>query len=312
MNRIIEVINLTKDYGFGRGVFNVSFFIQKGETFGFLGPNGAGKTTTIRHLMGFSKSEKGEAKILNKDMFTHYAEILKHVGYIPGELAFPAGLTGFELIKMTEDLVGKRDPERLTMLCDLFKLDARLLKSSIKQMSLGTKRKLSIVTAFMSDPDILILDEPTSGLDPIMQDVFIDFIKKEKERGKTILLSSHIFNEVDQTCDRISIIKEGKIIDTFVANDLKHNKHKLYHIRFEDLDNYMQFIDKSKGKEFLSVLNENPSALEVLISTHDDDIDKVVKYLTSYKIAEFTNKKETLEDYFLKFYRDGKEFGGLK
>jgi len=312
LNRIIEVINLTKDYGFGRGVFDVSFSIQKGETFGFLGPNGAGKTTTIRHLMGFSKAEKGEAKILNKDTFTHYAEILKHVGYIPGELAFPAGLTGFELIKMTEDLVGKRDPERLTMLCDLFKLDARLLKSSTKQMSLGTKRKLAIVTAFMSDPDILILDEPTSGLDPIMQDVFIDFIKKEKERGKTILLSSHIFNEVDQTCDRISIIKEGKIIDTFVANDLKHNKHKFYRLRFEDIENYLKFTEMAKFKPFIDIIKGHRSTLELFISTHDDDIDQVVKELTGYKIAEFTKKQETLEDYFLKFYQDGKEFGGLK
>ena len=251
MNRIIEVINLTKDYGFGRGVFDVSFSIQKGETFGFLGPNGAGKTTTIRHLMGFSKAEKGEAKILNKDTFTHYAEILKHVGYIPGELAFPAGLTGFELIKMTEDLVGKRDPERLTMLCDLFKLDARLLKSSTKQMSLGTKRKLAIVTAFMSDPDILILDEPTSGLDPIMQDVFIDFIKKEKERGKTILLSSHIFNEVDQTCDRISI--KRKIIDTFVANDLKQQTQVLSS-PLEDIENYLKFMEMAKFKLFIDII----------------------------------------------------------
>ena len=312
MNTIIEVKSLTKDYGFGRGVFDISFSIQQGETFGFLGPNGAGKTTTIRHLMGFSKAEKGETRIIGKETFKNYAEILKHVGYIPGELAFPAGLTGFEMIRMMQDLVGKHDNERLKELCNLFKLDDRHLKSNTKQMSLGIKRKLAIVTAFMSDPDILILDEPTSGLDPIMQDVFIDFIKKEKKRGKTILLSSHIFNEVDQTCDRISIIKDGRIVDTFITNDLKHDKHKFYNIRFDDLANYKQFIDDSKNTKFLSILSENPDTLEALISTHDNDIDEVVKYLTNYKIAEFSNKKETLEDYFLRFYKDGQEFGGLK
>jgi len=310
LDNIIEVKCLTKDYGFGRGVFDISFFVQKGETFGFLGPNGAGKTTTIRHLMGFSNAKEGETRIKGIETFKNYAEILKHVGYIPGELAFPAGLTGFEMIRMMQDLVGKYDNERLNDLCVLFKLDDRLLKSNTKQMSLGTKRKLAIVTAFMSDPDILILDEPTSGLDPIMQDVFIDFIKKEKERGKTILLSSHIFNEVDQTCDRISIIKEGRIVDTFIANDLRHDKHKFYNIRFDDWDNYKLFINKNT--KYLNILKKNQSTLEVLVSTHDNDIDEVVNYLSNYKIAEFTNKKETLEDYFLRFYQDGQEFGGLK
>lgn len=232
MEPIIVVDNLTKDYGFGRGVFNISFEIYQGETFGFLGPNGAGKTTAIRHLMGFSKPQSGKVTINGKKVFKHYASLLQNVGYIPGELAFPAGLTGFELLKMIEDLNGKHDKERREMLCNLFKLTALDLKSRTKQMSLGTKRKLAIVTAFMNDPEILILDEPTSGLDPIMQDIFIDFIKREKERGKTIMLSSHVFNEVDQTCDRISIIKQGRIIDTFVTNDLKHDKQKHYLLNF--------------------------------------------------------------------------------
>ncbi|NLB48913.1 MAG: ABC transporter ATP-binding protein [Erysipelotrichia bacterium] len=312
METIIEVKNLTKDYGFGRGVFNISFQIKKGETFGFLGPNGAGKTTTIRHLMGFSNPGRGETLIFGKETFKNYASILKHVGYIPGELAFPAGLTGHEVIKMMQDLVGKSDQKRLKKLCDLFELDHRLLKANTKQMSLGTKRKLAIVTAFMSDPEVLILDEPTSGLDPIMQDVFIALVKEEKRRGKTILLSSHLFNEVDQTCDRISIIKEGKIMDTFVANDLRHAKHKSYELKFAEIEEYRKLIQEYEDISFFNVLEVNPNTLEVLISTHDDDIDQVVDYLSSYELSEFTNKKETLQDYFLKFYRDGKEFGGLK
>lgn len=312
MDIIIEVKNFTKDYGFGRGVFDISFAVKKGETFGFLGPNGAGKTTTIRHLMGFSQAEQGETSIFSKDTFKHYAEILKHVGYIPGELTFPAGLTGFELIKMMQDLVGKENKKRLNELCELFQLDSGQLKTSIKQMSLGTKRKLAIVTAFMSDPEVLILDEPTSGLDPIMQSTFIVFIKKEKQRGKTILLSSHIFNEVDQTCDRISIIKEGKIIDTFITNDLKHDKHKFYKLKFSDFENYQQFVNDSSDKTIIRVIEKNEKLLEVLILTHDNDINEVIEFLIKYKLEEFTHKKETLEQYFLKFYKDGKDFGGLK
>jgi ABC-2 type transport system ATP-binding protein len=312
LDKIIEVINLTKDYGFGRGVFNISFSITKGETFGFLGPNGAGKTTTIRHLMGFSHAEQGETEIFGKDTFKNYSEILKNVGYIPGELAFPAGLTGLEFIKMMQDLVGKYDNERLEMLKELFKLDDAILHANTKQMSLGTKRKLAIVSAFMSDPEVLILDEPTSGLDPFMQDVFIKFLKKEKTRGKTILLSSHMFNEVDQTCDRISIIKEGRIVDTFITNDFKHDKQKEYLINFENIEEYSRFLTEASKCDFISVKNEVANRLNIEILTNDADIDKVVDFFSNFQIGEFTNKKETLEEYFLKFYRDGKEFGGLK
>lgn len=312
MENIIEVKNLTRDYGYGRGIFDISFAIKKGETFGFLGPNGAGKTTTIRHLMGFSKALKGEAKILGKDSFKHYAEVLKHVGYIPGELAFPAGLTGYELIKMMQNLVGVRKKQRLEKLCEIFKLDHNQLKVSTKQMSLGTKRKLAIVTAFMSDPDILVLDEPTSGLDPLMQDAFIAFIRHEKERGKTILLSSHIFNEVNQTCDRISIIKDGKIVDTFIANDLKHAKHKLYSLTFKTKVSFKKFLQEAKTNKVIDVQAENIDTKQIVILTHDDDINEVITLLTYFDLVEFNHKKETLEQYFLKFYRDGKDFGGLE
>lgn len=312
MDYIIEVKHLTRDYGFGRGVFDVSFSIKKGETFGFLGPNGAGKTTTIRHLMGFSEAKIGETTILGLNTFNQYSTILKHVGYIPGELAFPAGLTGYELIRMMQDLIGKRDTTRLDELLSIFKLEHRLLKMSTKRMSLGVKRKLAIVTAFMSDPEILILDEPTSGLDPFMQNVFIEFIKKEKEKGKTILLSSHIFNEIDQTCDRVSIIKEGRIIDTFITNDLKHDKQKFYQLRFRDLDNYKKFIEGQMDNDMIHIIDHKVDTYEVLIRTYDDYIDQVIEILTNYKVDEFRHKKESLEEYFLKFYKDGKEFGGLR
>lgn len=308
---IIEVNNLTKDYGSGRGVFNVSFKINKGEVFGFLGPNGAGKSTTIRHLMGFSKPQEGSTKIFDKETFQKYDEILNKVGYIPGEIALPAGLTGWEFIRMMQDLQHIHNEEQLKRMLEMFKLDDITLKGETKRMSLGVKRKLAIVTAFMSDPDVLILDEPTSGLDPVMQETFIEFIKEEKERGKTILLSSHIFSEVDATCDRIAIIKDGKIVSEFIANDLKHATTKYYEIKFATSNDYKNFIkESSKEKDIYKILDKDENNDYVFIATSDDKINKVIEVLSDYSLKEFSNKKETLEDYFMKFYKEEKDFGG--
>ena len=308
---VIEVKNLTKDYGEGRGVFDVSFKIEKGEVFGFLGPNGAGKSTTIRHLMGFSKPDKGDTLIFDKETFNKYNEILKSVGYIPGEIALPQGLTGWEFLKMIQDMQGIHNKERLNELLKLFELTDIMLKGETKRMSLGVKRKLAIVSAFMSDPDVLILDEPTSGLDPVMQDTFIEFIKKEKERGKTILLSSHIFSEVDATCDRIAIIKDGRIVSEFIADDLKHATQKFYKLYFKTKEDFNNFIKESKNLDFLQVLDKNSEKLKVHISTDDSKINKVINILSNYDLKEFINVKETLEDYFMKFYKEDKEFKGV-
>lgn len=308
---IIKVEHLTKDYGSGRGVFDVSFNVQKGEVFGFLGPNGAGKSTTIRHLMGFSKPDSGDTKIFDKDTFLKYNEILGKVGYIPGEIALPQGLTGWEFIRMIQDLTHIHNEEQLNKMLKLFELDDITLKGETKRMSLGVKRKLAVVTAFMSDPDVLILDEPTSGLDPVMQEVFINFIKEEKEKGKTILLSSHIFSEVDATCDRIAIIKDGKIVSQFVDNDLKHATTKCYKIDFAKDKDYKDFLTKYSNNEALKILNKDDKDSWVFISTEDKDINKVISILSPYEIKEFTNKKESLEDYFMKFYKEDKEFGGV-
>lgn len=308
---VLEVSHLTKDYGSGRGVFDVSFAIEKGEVFGFLGPNGAGKSTTIRHLMGFSKPQSGDCKIFGESSFTKYDKILSHVGYIPGEIALPAGLTGWQFIKMMQDLQGIHNEEMLHRMLNKFELYDNVLSGDTKRMSLGVKRKLAIVTAFMSDPDVLILDEPTSGLDPVMQEVFIEFIKEEKENGKTILLSSHIFSEIDSTCDRICIIKDGRIVSEFIANDLKHSSIKNYKITFADKNAFNKFINDNSKNEFIKVLNIIEDKNNVLIATNDKDINKVIDYLANYEMLEFNNIKETLEDYFMKFYKEDKTFGGV-
>lgn len=258
---IINVEHMTKDYGYGRGVFDVSLHVEKGEVFGFLGPNGAGKSTTIRHLMGFSRPDSGKVEIFGEPTFQKYYDVLKRVGYIPGEIALPAGLTGNEFLKMMQDLTGIKNEERINMLSDLFELDSASLLCDVKRMSLGVKRKLAVVSAFMSDPEVLILDEPTSGLDPVMQERFIQFIHKEKERGKTILLSSHIFSEIDNTCDRIAIIKDGKIVSEFVANDLKHASRKFYTVDFESEEEKKKFLEKSS-----EIGSTNSFALSIIIS----------------------------------------------
>lgn len=300
----IEVSHLVKDYGRGAGVFDVSFEVQKGEVFGFLGPNGSGKTTTIRHLMGFSAPQSGYAKIRGLDSRKKYGEILNYVGYLPGELALPAGLNGWEFIRMMQNLRRIKDRTHLEMLIERFDLNPDI---PLKSMSLGEKRKLAIVTAFMADPDILILDEPTSGLDPIMQEIFINFVKEEKDKGKTIFLSSHIFSEVDATCDRISIIKDGKIVSTFRANDLKHNKNKTYRLDFYTLEDMREFCLLP-----FDIAHSDEEWLYITLCINDADIAALTAAAATTRLKNFSEIKFSLSDYFMKFYAEKKDFGGLQ
>ena len=305
---VIEVKNLTKDYGSGRGVFDVNISVNKGEVFGFLGPNGAGKSTTIRHLMGFSKPDSGETYILGKPTFEKYYEVLSKVGYIPGEIALPQGLTGWEFIRMMQSMQKIENKARLKELLEIFELADAELRGETKRMSLGVKRKLAVVTAFMSDPEVLILDEPTSGLDPVMQENFIKFIHEEKERGKTILLSSHIFSEIDSTCDRIAIIKDGKIVSEFIADDLKHASLKYYSIGFKDEQSTIKFVESGKKLKTFSV--DKTDGNRVNVSFEDSDLNAVIALASDFGATEFSNRRESLEDYFMKFYKEDKDFGG--
>lgn len=305
---VIDVENLTKDYGSGRGVFDVSISVNESEVFGFLGPNGAGKSTTIRHLMGFSKPDSGSTKIFGKETFKKYYEILSKVGYIPGEIALPAGLTGWEFLNMMQSLQGVKNEKMQKRMLDMFELDDVALNGETKRMSLGVKRKLAIVAAFMSDPSVLILDEPTSGLDPVMQEQFIEFIHEEKARGKTILLSSHIFSEIDNTCDRIAIIKDGKIVSQFVADDLKHASRKFYTIKFSDEAEAKRFDEKAANIPSLAELERSEG--ERFVSVEDKDLNYLIRGVADMNIVSFGNRKESLQDYFMKFYKEEKDFKG--
>lgn len=230
---IVCIEKLTRDYGGGKGVFDVSFQIDKGEVFGFLGPNGAGKTTTIRHLMGFIKPRTGVCTIGGLDCWKKRDKIQENLGYIPGEINFFEDMTGTEFLNFSAKYRHISDLKREKELLERFELNP---KGKIKKMSKGMKQKLGIVAAFMHNPEILILDEPTSGLDPLMQNRFVELVAEEKQCGKTILLSSHIFEEVERTCDRIGIIREGKLIAVDAVDDLRKRHLRSYQVTLDTED----------------------------------------------------------------------------
>lgn len=303
---VLEIDRLTKDYGHGRGVFDVTFQVEKGEVYGFLGPNGAGKTTTIRHIMGFSKPQQGQTMVNGRDSWKYAHEIQKELGYLPGEIALPENMNGTAFIRMMAELRGLKDLSYTNHLMDMFELDPR---GSLKRMSLGMKRKLAIVVAFMHDPVVLVLDEPSSGLDPVMQHVFIEFIKEEKARGKTILLSSHMFNEVEATCDNISMIRDGRIISTFLADDLRNYEEKTFEMEFVTKADFERFAAATKSLADIQVVSLSPEKNQAAVSFDNKATNDFVAFISGFELKFFSELKFTLEDYFMKFY-DKREKGG--
>jgi ABC-2 type transport system ATP-binding protein len=300
---IISVDHLMKDYGHGRGVFDINIHVHKGECFGYLGPNGAGKSTTIRHIMGFSKPQKGSIKVFGLESFNHTEEILGKVGYLPGEVALPLGLTGWEFLRMMQTLRGPANEEILERLLNTFELDP---SGPTKRMSLGVKRKLAVVAAFMNDPEVLVLDEPTSGLDPLMQRRFIEFVLGEKKRGKTILISSHIFAEVDAMCDTITIIKDGMHVSTIKASDFKNPNIKRFLVSFvssKEKERYIKEVTKFK------IVDKSLNDIEV--DFPKDSTEEFISSLAPYSFVKLNEIQFSLESYFMAFYKENKAFGGL-
>lgn len=246
---VINVQKLTRDYGSGKGIFDVSISVDNGEVFGFLGPNGAGKTTTIRHLMGFIRPKAGNCQINGMDCWKQRDEIQKSLGYIPGEISFFDDMTGREFLKFVSDYRHLPKDNRMQEMIERFELDP---KGKIKKMSKGMKQKLGIAAAFMHDPDILILDEPTSGLDPLMQNRFIELIAEEKKKGKTILLSSHMFEEVERTCDRIGIIRSGKLVTVDSVETLRSRHMRSYTVCLDTPEEAEAF-----AKDFGGICTDN-------------------------------------------------------
>ncbi|MGN6712606.1 ABC transporter ATP-binding protein [Anaerocolumna jejuensis] len=290
MEKVISISNLTKDYGRGRGIFDFSFDVKRGEVFGFVGTNGSGKTTTIRNMMGFIKPQKGKIIINGKDSWKNAYEIKKSVGYIPGQIDFPDVGTGTNFLKIQADFLGIKDLTFMNELIDMFKLDT---EASLKRMSKGMKQKTAIVAAFMSEPDILIMDEPSTGLDPMMRDKLIELILEQKKKGKTIFMSSHIFKELEDTCDRVAFIHNGKMIDMVDRAQHNENMDKQYKIGFSEKEEYQQFL-----KNNYEIVNKNDNYKHLVIKVNDKDMNKLFKCLKPYNIRYINYQPYTLEWYY--------------
>ena len=293
---VIEVKSVTKDYGGGKGVFDISFSLEKGEVFGFLGPNGAGKTTTIRQLMGFIRPQRGRCSILGLDCTSKAAVIQRDLGYIPGEIAFMDDMTGWSFIKFMAAYRGLQSLDRAEELMARFELDPR---GKLKKMSKGMKQKIGIVCGFMHDPAVLILDEPTSGLDPLMQNRFVELIREERRRGKTILMSSHMFEEVERTCDRVGIIRQGHLVAVDEVEALKKAKRRRYTVTLADEAEAAAF-----AAEGLRVAGREGCRVTVEVQT---DLQAFIAAMGRHRVSGLEAASQSLEDVFLQFY--GEEAG---
>ncbi|QSS98379.1 ATP-binding cassette domain-containing protein [Pontibacillus sp. ALD_SL1] len=289
---MIRVENVTKSFSNGKGIFDVSFKVQEGDIFGFLGPNGAGKSTTIRQLMGFMKPDKGNLSISRYDCWKDTPTIQKFVGYLPGEIALIEKMRGTEFLNLLEDMRAMRGISRKDALIDRFQFDPSI---QIRKMSKGMKQKVGIVAAFMHDPSIYILDEPTSGLDPFMQREFLHLLGEERGRGKTILMSSHYFPEVERTCNRASIIKEGRIVRTDSMNDLRSLRTKKVEVTFNDEKEACSFADQFPGQV------EDRSYNRVVVPIKGS-YDAFISSLQNHSVTNMEMESQTLEEVFMDIY----------
>src|SRR5699024_9987886 len=232
-NDVIEINNLSKYYGKHRGIESVSFTVEEGEVFGFIGPNGAGKSTTIRALLALIHPTSGDAKIFGLDCIEKSHEIAKSIGYVPSEAFYYENMTVKELLKYSAELYRKDCSKKTHELVERLKLDT---KRKITDLSFGNKKKVGIVAALQHSPELIILDEPTNGLDPLIKEEFFQLLKEENQIGATILYSSHILSEVQKICNKVAIIKEGKIINVQSINELRENSYKKIRLISEDID----------------------------------------------------------------------------
>ena len=290
MEEVIKVEHLTKDYGSGRGVFDINFNVHKGEVFGFVGTNGSGKTTIIRHIMGFLKARQGSVKVLNMDAWHNSCEIKQYVEYIPGEIAFPDLDNGITFLKNYAEMLNLKSMDKANALIKKLQLDP---SANLKRMSKGMKQKTAIVASFMADKDILILDEPSTGLDPLMRETFLDLILEEKKNGKTILMSSQMFDELEITCDRVALIFNGKIVDIADINALKNSDVKYYKIEF---NNSLDFERFKKLKYDVVRIQEQYNQVTIKIS--DEEVPNLLKKLKAYDLKFISEVKYNLEKYF--------------
>ncbi len=294
MTAIIEVDSLTKRYGSKRGIIDVSFQVEEGEVFGFLGPNGAGKTTTIRLLMALLRADAGTARIAGLDVWQQSVEIKRLIGYLPGELSLDPGLTGGQILEYFGHLRGGIDQAYLKQLIARLDCDP---SRKFRQYSSGNKRKIGLIQAFMHRPRLLILDEPTNGLDPLNQQEFDRMVKEVRDEGRTVFPSSHILSEVEQTCTRVAIIREGQLVrvgDVAEVKDIKRHEITITFANavlteaFKTLDGVAQVERLSDG--------------QTLRLTMQGGADAVIKAAAQHAVVSLTSHEPSLEDIFLRYY----------
>jgi ABC-2 type transport system ATP-binding protein len=285
---IIEVRDLTKYYGDIRGIEDLSLDVEEGEIFGYLGPNGAGKTTTIRTLLGFLKPTSGEARVLGKDIREEIVDIKEKVGYVPGDLSLYGNLTGRELLDYFSSLRGS-DP---TLLDDLLERFPVPMDRKIEGYSRGMKQMVAIIQAFMNDPQLVVMDEPTAGLDPLMQQTVYDFLEQEKRRGRTVFFSSHILSEVDRICDRVGIIRGGKLVALEDIESLKAKRGKKVRVKIEG--------DPERFKGPKGTTTEEGWIQFVI----EGDINPWIRELSRFKVLNLEVESFSLEDVFMRYYEE--------
>ena len=274
----IVLNELTKHYGKHRGINNLSFSVNQGEFFGFIGPNGAGKSTTIRTLMGLIRPTGGSASIFDLDCHSKASVIARDVGYLPSENSYYENMKVRELLQYTADLYGMDCKTKMKELADRLNLD---LSRKIADLSLGNKKKVGIVSAIMTSPELIIMDEPTSGLDPLIQQAFYDILKEENSRGATVFFSSHVLSEVQKLCDRVAILKEGQLIGIQSIKELRESGYKKVSLSakeaiprdFFDLSGIANYAETADKPSVSFMYNGNITAIiDKLHLLHLDDV----------------------------------------
>ncbi|PKM78012.1 MAG: ABC transporter [Firmicutes bacterium HGW-Firmicutes-15] len=288
---VIEIINLCKFYGKSRGIIDVSFNVEEGEVFGFIGPNGAGKSTTIRTLLSLIYPTSGSAKIFGMDCIKEGREIRQHIGYLPSEVFYYDNMKVIDLLKYSASFYLNSDKNRIYELAAIMDLD---LNRKIDDLSYGNKKKVGIVQGLLHRPKLIILDEPTGGLDPLMQNRFFDLIHEEKEKGTTVLFSSHILSEVQKICTRVGIIKEGKMIRVEDIKTLEHTNYKKFKIEMKEAIPAEYFNING-----ISNLDVKEKAATFIFN---GDINKIVEKLYERKVSNLIVEEPSLEEIFLHYY----------
>lgn len=287
---ILEIINLKKYYGTIRGVEDVSLKLKCGEIYGFIGPNGSGKSTTLRTIMSLINKTSGTILINGKELEKNNLEQKKLIGYLPSEICLYDDLTVKEMLDFHESFYEQNISKRRKELVKLLKLDET---KKVEDLSLGNSKKLGIILALMHSPKILILDEPTSGLDPIMQNIFYKLLLKEKKKGTTILYSTHILSEVSKICDRIGLIKEGKIIKEDNVENIVKNNITYLTIESEDIEKIKKDLD-------LNIISSHDNIVKFVNNLNPNVL---LKKINKYKIKKLLIEEVSIEDLFIEYYK---------